>query len=126
MKNFLFLILACLMLAIVLPAPAQNEPLAKATAKTSFVKNVAGMADSSWVQISFVNAENKALSVENHTLYVFQTSPNVNRFVWKPAEGNTSFTGMVQRPSRDTWLVYVLFDDRNPTGNVRTGSLRIK
>jgi hypothetical protein len=127
MKNFLFLLLSCLMLVLVVPAQAQPEPdFAKATARTSFVKNIAGQPDSSWVQLSFTNAKNQPLSVENHTLYVFQTSPQVNRFVWKPTDGNTYFSGMVQRPARETWLVYVLFNDHSPTGNIRTGSLRIR
>ena len=37
-----------------------------------------------------------------------------------------SVVGFCQKPSRPMWLIWVLFNDENPVGNIRTGNIRIK
>jgi hypothetical protein len=63
------------------------------------------------------------VQVDDYTLYLFQTTPK-GRHIWQGSD--SYFIGCIPSPPSPEFAVWVLFNDKNPIGNIRTGHLRIR
>lgn len=61
--------------------------------------------------------------VDDYTIYIFQSNPKT-RHVWQGSD--SYFIGSITSPPAPEFAVWVLFNDKNPIGNIRTGHLRIR
>jgi hypothetical protein len=112
------------------PPPSEltnDQQIQKATARYSISPSPDGIT---FLQISFEYSwkengklQKQTCSLDGYILYLFQTTP-LARYVWTGSDH--LIFGVIDSPPAPEFAVWILFNPQRPTGNIRTGNLRIR